>query len=129
MNSSLKLLWMVILCAAAGCSQKQLAEVAAGQGATGTWNVKTDAPWGPGTPTFALTQNGEQLTGTYQGAMGQIPVTGTVKGKELTVNFTVSGKNGDMKVTYAGLVEGDSISGKLTADPLGEGTFTGTRKR
>jgi hypothetical protein len=130
MRSSL-LRWMpvVILCAGAGCAQKEIEQVAAGEGVTGTWNIQVDATSGPGTPTFALTQEGEQVTGTYKGVWGLAPVTGSIKDNQIALNFTVKGANGDVDVTYTGLVTGDTMTGDVKMNPVGEGTFTGTRQR
>jgi hypothetical protein len=147
----IRITWImaVILCAAAGCARQEpgaeqsadaqggaenpggkveFVEVAAGPGATGTWNVTVDASSGPGTPIFALTQNGDELVGQYKGVWGVKPVKGTVKGGEFTFSFVGLGRNGDVHITYTGKIDGNAMSGKVTMDPVGEGTFTGNKQ-
>jgi hypothetical protein len=43
---------------------------------SGTWSFNVDTDAGSGTPTFVLKQSGEELTGTYSGALGEAKVKG-----------------------------------------------------
>ena len=43
-----------------------------------------------------------RITGTYKGQLGEAPVTGTVKGNELTINFKVNAQGADLAITYSG---------------------------
>jgi hypothetical protein len=90
---------------------------------TGTWAMSVESPAGTGSPKFTLKQSGTEVTGTYQGALGEAPVTGTVKGKDVMLEFTASGMN----VKYFGTVEGDTMKGKVSLGDFGEGTFTGKK--
>jgi hypothetical protein len=101
--------------------------VAADVNVTGTWNMAVETPAGTGSPTFTLKQEGTAVTGQYQGQLGEAPVTGTVKGNELTLNYKVNAQGTDLSVTYIGTVDGDTIKGKVSLGELGEGTFTGKR--
>lgn len=93
---------------------------------TGTWNCKVVLGDQSGTPTFVLKQQGEKLTGTYSGALGDAPVTGTVKGSDVTIDFEVSGA----QIHYAGKVDKDGKKIEGTCDYGGQasGTFTATKK-
>jgi Propionyl-coenzyme A carboxylase BT domain len=96
---------------------------------TGKWlfSVQTDA--GGGSPTFTLKQDGEKLTGHYVGTFGEADVTGTVKGKEFTIQYSADAQGQKLDITYKGTVESkDSVKGTLTIAGLGEGTFTGKRQ-
>ena len=96
---------------------------------TGTWvfTVQTDA--GSGAPTFTLKQDGEKLSGTYSGQFGEADVTGTVKGKDFTINFSADAQGTKLDMTYKGTVESkDAVKGTLNIAGLGEGTFTGKRQ-
>jgi len=96
---------------------------------TGKWvfNVQTDA--GGGTPTFTLKQDGEKLTGHYVGTFGEADVTGTVKGKEFTIQYSADAQGTKVDITYKGTVESkDSVKGTLSIAGLGDGTFTGKRQ-
>lgn len=93
---------------------------------TGTWNCKVDLGDQKGSPSFTLKQDGEKLTGTYSGALGEAPVTGTVKGSDVTIDFEVSGA----QVRYTGKVDKDGKKIEGTCDYGGQasGTFVATKK-
>ena len=92
---------------------------------TGTWNAKVDLGDQKGTPTFTLKQDGEKLTGTYSGALGEAPLKGTVKGNKVVWDFEASGA----QVHYAGTTSADGARIEGTVDYGGQasGTFTATR--
>ena len=93
---------------------------------SGTWEATVQTSAGNGTPTFVLKQDGEKLTGTYAGTLGNAPVTGTVKGNDVTLEFDVSGT----KVTYTGKIDsaGKKIEGTCDYGGQASGTFTATKK-
>jgi hypothetical protein len=94
---------------------------------TGKWTMAVETQAGTGSPTFDLKQDGVTVTGQYSGQLGEAPVTGTVKGNELTMSFKVSGQGQELIVTYTGTVEGDTMKGKVSLGDFGDGTFTGSR--
>src|SRR5260370_35489018 len=81
---------------------------------TGTWNAKVNLGDQQGSPTFVLKQDGEKLTGTYSGALGEAPIKGTVKANEVTMDFEPSGA----AIHYAGKV---SAAGATIDRPGGKG--------
>jgi hypothetical protein len=93
---------------------------------TGTWNAKVNLGDQNGTPTFVLKQDGEKLTGTSSGALGEAPIKGTVKGDEITIDFDASGA----AIHYAGKVDksGNKMEGTVDYGGQASGTFTATRK-
>jgi len=95
---------------------------------TGTWNMTVESQAGTGSPVFTLKQNGEAVTGTYKGQFGEAPVTGTFKANVLTLTYNMSAQGMDLKITYTGTVDGNSIAGKMTLGDMGEGTFKGTKQ-
>jgi hypothetical protein len=99
---------------------------------TGAWDleVNTDAG-GTTTPSVTLKQDGEKLTGHYSSAtLGEADVTGTVKGNDVAFNFNASVQGTSVAVTYTGTVENNaSMKGKISLTGLGEGTFTGKKKK
>jgi hypothetical protein len=100
---------------------------AADANVAGEWDFAVETQAGTGTPHFSLKQDGSNVTGNYKGQLGEAPVTGTVKGNELTINFKVSAQGSELAITYVGTVEGDTIKGKVTLGEMGEGTFTGKK--
>ena len=91
---------------------------------TGTWNMSVETPAGSGAPYFMLKQEGDALTGTYNGAFGEAPVTGKVTGNEFVIEFTSSGR----KNVYKGTVEGKECKGTINISGIGDGTFEGTKE-
>src|SRR5260370_3726192 len=89
---------------------------------TGTWNAKVDLGGQGGTPTFVLKQYVDKLTGTYAGALGDAPVTGTVKGSDVSFDFEVQGP----KVHYAGKLNPDGTQIEGTCDYGGQGSVRST---
>ena len=66
----------------------------------GEWDFTVETQAGTGAPHFSLKQDGTAVTGNYKGQLGEAPVTGTVKGNELTINFKVSAQGQDLAITY-----------------------------
>jgi len=93
---------------------------------TGTWEAKVEVGGQTGSPNFVLKQNGEELTGTYSGALGEAPVTGTVRGSDVTIDFEVS----SYKIHYAGKRDSDGkkMEGTVDFGGVASGTFTATKK-
>ena len=59
--------------------------------------------------------------------LGEAPVTGTVKGSEVTINLQVNAQGMDLEVTYSGTVDGATMQGTVKLGDLGEGKFTGKK--
>jgi hypothetical protein len=96
---------------------------------TGKWlfNVETGA--GSGTPTMTFTQDGEKLTGKYNGQFGEADLTGTVKGQDIAFSFNVDAQGTALTFKYIGTIENkDALKGKVEIAGLGEGTFTAKRQ-
>jgi hypothetical protein len=119
----------VTLFAATAALVPFLAVAADAPDVTGTWTMTVETSMGSGNPTFTLTQKGEAITGHYKGQFGEAPVTGTIKGNQVALTFTVSVQGVEMKTDYVGTVEGDAMAGKVVFGSFGEGTFKGTRAR
>ena len=92
--------------------------------ANGKWvlDVKLGDGQG-GQATLDLKEEKGKLTGTYSGALGSLPVTGTVNGDQIEV--TVDSEAGS--IAYKGKVSGDTMEGTCNYGQLGEGTFTAKR--
>jgi hypothetical protein len=96
---------------------------------SGTWDFTVETSAGTGNPVFVFQQQGDKLTGTYKGLLGEAKVTGTVKGDK--VEFSLEGEYGGekMKVEYAGTIESPVLmKGTVRLAGLGEGTWTAKKK-
>jgi hypothetical protein len=119
---------LVIIVAAAVALLPTVAAGADPADVTGIWTMTVETAMGSGTPTFTLTQEGGEVTGTYEGYFGEAPVTGTVEGDEVTLHLEVNAQGQDMTVDYIGTVDGDTVSGRVVFGDYGEATFEGTRE-
>jgi hypothetical protein len=82
---------------------------------TGTWEVTIhyqpdDSDYAA---TYVLKQEGEKVTGTYQGMYGPADVTGTIKSNDVTLSVTVKGSTAH-------------FSGRVASVTRMSGTVTGT---
>jgi D-glucosaminate-6-phosphate ammonia-lyase len=91
---------------------------------SGNWNLSVETQRGTTTPTMTLAQKGEALTGTYHSQRGDQPMTGTIKGNDVKLSYTIGGGDRSMTINYEGKLEGDTISGKVQMGQMGEGKFT-----
>jgi hypothetical protein len=97
---------------------------------TGTWEFEVETQAGSGTPTFVFKQDGTALTGTYTGALGEAKLKGTVEGDKIEFSFEADLGGTMAKIRYTGVVESATkMKGKANFGELGEGTFTGTKKK
>ncbi|MFM8393510.1 MAG: hypothetical protein ACKOB4_06250 [Acidobacteriota bacterium] len=94
---------------------------------SGTWNLEVETGQGSGRPTLTIKQSGETISGTYQGMLGEAPLTGTIKGDKFEMSFQASGQL-EGKVVYQGTTDGQTMKGKVSLANIGEGTFTGRKK-
>lgn len=101
--------------------------IAADANVAGEWDLIVESQMGTGTPHFSLRQEGSKLSGTYRGQLGEAPVTGAVKGNEITINFRADAQGMDLDVTYSGTVEGATMKGTVKLGDLGEAAFTGKK--
>jgi hypothetical protein len=103
---------------------------AAAPSLTGTWVVSLQLDTMSATPTLVLKQDGEKLSGDYISEQyGKFPVTGTVKGNDVTLSFSMSAQGTAVDVTYSGTIEKDgSLKGSANYGDMMSGTFTATKK-
>jgi len=72
----------------------------------GTWNLNVDLQGDSGTIVLTFQQKGKKLTGTYQGSLGEVDVTGTITGDQIEFTFEA-----EIVVVYKGTVDGDKMKG------------------
>jgi hypothetical protein len=93
----------------------------------GNWNLTMQSPMGAREVKAELTSSGNDLSGQFSGAQGSAPVKGTVNGDDVNFAASVQSPMGQLELTFAGKVEGDSMSGSVQFGSFGSGTFSGTR--
>jgi imidazolonepropionase-like amidohydrolase len=97
--------------------------------ATGNWTLNINLGEGEQSITLTLQQEGENLRGSIQGALGsaQIANASVSPGGELrfTVPITTGGQT--TEATFAGTLSGNQMRGTVQTTGRSPGTFTGTR--
>lgn len=126
-NSNTRRLWMgsvlAALLAFAGAPLAQKVDV------TGDWAFNVETGMGSGTPAITFKQDGEKLSGTYNGQLGNTTFTGSVKGSAIEFSFTVDAQGQTIDVVYKGTVEGTTMKGAVSmAGGQLSGTFSGKKK-
>ena len=98
---------------------------------TGTWSVSLELPNISATPTMVLKQDGEKLTGEYISQQyGKFPLTGTVKGSDVTISYAMTVEGTGLNVTYAGTIDKDGkIAGSVNFGDMMNGTFSATKNK
>ncbi len=96
---------------------------------SGDWIFQVQTGMGSGTPAISFKQDGEALTGTYAGTLGNAVFTGTIKGNAIAFSFEVETQGQTIDVNYKGTVAQGTMTGEVTmAGGQVTGTFAGTRK-
>jgi hypothetical protein len=95
---------------------------------TGTWAFSVDTPNGKRESTIDFKQDGEKLTGTVHGQMGDTPLAGSVKGSDVSWSVTREFNGQSFRIDYTGKVEGSKMSGNLKFGDQGEAPFTAEKK-
>ena len=93
---------------------------------TGTWEVEIEIAGQQGMPVFELKQQGDKLTGKYQGNFGDQEVTGKVDGDKVEFSFEI--QDGAV-ATYTGKVNGDKMKGEADYAGQANGEWTAKRKK
>jgi hypothetical protein len=96
---------------------------------SGDWLFTVETGMGSGSPNITFKQDGEKLTGTYSGQLGNTSFAGTVVGTTVEFSFTTEAQGQSIDVAYKGTVDGKSMKGTVSmAGGQLNGTFTGTKK-
>ncbi len=95
----------------------------------GTWLLNVTTMAGKGDVTLILEQEGDQISGTYKGSLGEKPLKGTLKDDDtFELSFKADAMGSELDIVYTGKLEGSGITGKISFGSLGDGSFSGKRK-
>jgi hypothetical protein len=93
----------------------------------GKWNVTLQLESITGHPVITLKQDGEKLTGTYEGRYGVSDLKGSIKDKEIEFTVIVLAEGTRVEGVFGGKVDGDSMSGSVEFEGAGDGTWSAVR--
>jgi hypothetical protein len=112
---------VLCLCVLSVPALAQTAQVA------GEWDLTITSPQGSNTTRAVLKQEGDKITGVFKGQRGELPLQGSVTGKEIKVTFTVRFQDNDLPITLKGNVDGDTMKGTADFGGFAEGEWSGKR--
>lgn len=79
----------------------------------GEWDATYNTPGGPRPLGLVFKVDGEKLTGTAKRPNGDVPLTGTIKGEDISFNYTIDYNGNSVTLTFTGKVKGDSMAGAV----------------
>ena len=93
----------------------------------GNYSINIEIPGQPIEGTLNLTQQNENLTGTFQSQLGSVPLKeGKITADGFTFSVTVEFGGSEVEVFVKGTVSGNQVSGTFTT-PQGAVPFSGTK--
>ena len=93
----------------------------------GQWQFTVELAVGTGRPLVTFKQDGEKITGTYEGRYGKSNLEGTVKETHVQFTVTVVAEGQTVSGVFSGTVENDKMSGDVEYEGAGEGTWSAVR--
>ena len=100
---------------------------AQGAKVAGEWDGSINTPGGARPVKLVFKVDGEKLTGTAKRSSGEVPLTGTVKGADISFSYTVNYNGNDLTLLFTGKASGDSISGTVSFGGNAEDTWSAKR--
>jgi hypothetical protein len=95
----------------------------------GKWAMTLETEQFTSTPTLEFMQQGDKLTGTYEGRYGKFAFNATLKGKALEFSFQMNAEGTDVMMAFKGEVAADFKTMKGTAELGGVGNATWSAAR
>jgi hypothetical protein len=93
----------------------------------GQWQFTVELAVGTGRPLVTFMQDGEKITGTYEGRYGKSALEGTVKENHVEFIVTVVAEGTTVSGAFAGDVEKDRMTGTVEYEGAGDGTWSAVR--
>lgn len=88
--------------------------VSAQTSVAGEWDAMMNTPGGAVPLKLIFVVDGEKLTGTAKRTRGDVALTGTIKGSDITFSYTIDYNGNAFTMNFAGKVEGDKINGAVS---------------
>ena len=93
----------------------------------GQWQFTVELAMGTGKPLVTFKQDGEKITGTYEGRYGKSNLEGTVKENQIQFTVTVVAEGTTVSGVFTGTYDNDRMSGDVEYEGAGDGTWTAVR--
>ncbi len=93
----------------------------------GEWDASYNTPGGPRSFKLIFNVEGEKITGTAKRSNGDVPLTGTVKGDDISFYYTISYNGNDVTLSFTGKIKGDSMGGTIAFNENATDEWSATR--
>ncbi len=93
----------------------------------GQWQFTVELSVGTGRPLVTFKQDGEKITGTYEGRYGKSNLEGTVKENQVQFTVTMVAEGTTVSGTFTGTYENGRMSGDVEYEGAGDGTWAAVR--
>ena len=93
----------------------------------GQWQFTVELAMGTGRPLVTFKQDGEKITGTYEGRYGKSALEGTVKENHVQFTVTVVAEGTTVSGVFTGDYEKDEMSGTVQYEGAGDGSWSAVR--
>ena len=94
------------------------------QSLNGDWDISLNTPIGPAQSKASLKHEGENISGRIKTMFGEFPISGTLKGTDVTLKYTISADGNELTVTLKGKLDGETMKGSADYGSAGEGDWT-----
>jgi hypothetical protein len=96
---------------------------------TGTWDMTVEISGETAHPSILLRQDGERISGTYEGQMGKSSVEGSLKGTDIQFRVNLKFQDVVYTITYTGTVSEDAMKGTVRFGDAGTGNWSAKRRK
>ena len=93
----------------------------------GPWQFTVELSMGTGRPLVTFTQDGEKITGTYEGRYGVSKLEGTVKENRVEFTVTIVAEGSTVAALFTGVFDKERMSGEVDYGSAGDGTWSAVR--
>jgi hypothetical protein len=93
----------------------------------GTWDLTIESPQGTRNATAVLKADGEKVSGAMKRQQGELPLTGTLKGSDITLVYSIKLQDQDLTITLSGKADKDSMKGNADFGGFAQGTWSAKR--
>ena len=77
------------------------------------WDASMNTPGGARPFKLIIKVDGDKISGTAKRSNGDVAISGTVKGDEISFNYTIDYNGNAVTLSYTGKVKGDAITGTV----------------
>lgn len=102
---------------------------ASAQSVAGTWDASMNTPGGPRAFKVILQVKGDSLSGTVKRATGDVPLSGFIKGNDVTFSYSIDYGGNPITLTVTATVTGDSMKGSIDLSGGVQEVFTAERAK